>query len=411
MTQTLAGIQLRPARRDEMDALVAACERAFGADVHPDEARFDIAALHPERSLAAFEGDAIVATGGIYTFDMTVPGGPTPVAGVTWIGVLPTHRRRGLLNALMHHQLTELHETGGEPVAALWASEPGIYRRYGYGLASTQVSMKIGSRAAFVPDAPTLGRLRLVDAKEARAVAEQVYEQERVRRPGMVSRDQARWDIAFRDLEHQRHGASSLTTVVLDGPTGPLGYATYRTKQDWRHGVPSGTVQLRELIATSPGAYAALWRYVIDLDLMANVEVFNRPADDPVLQLLADIRRAEVALWDQLWVRVVDVERALTARRYAAAGSVIIEVSDPVCPWNAGRFRLEGGPDGATCRRTDAAAEITLSVTQLGAAYLGGTRLRTLAGAGLVDEHAPGALARADLMFASAVQPWCAEVF
>jgi predicted acetyltransferase len=411
VTQTSTGFELRAARPDEMDALFAAIERAFGADPNQEDARYEIPALHPERTLAAYDGDAMVATGGIFTFDMTVPGGPRPVAGVTWIGVLPTHRRRGLLTALMQHQLTELHETGAEPVAALWASEPGIYRRFGYGLASTRLAMRIESRTPFVPGVPTTGRLRLVDAKESRTVAEQLYDQERLRRPGMLSRDQARWDIMFADPEHRREGASSLQCVVLDGTSGPLGYLTYRTKQDWQRGVPKGTVNVRELIATTPFAYAALWRYAIDMDLMSTVDVSSRPVDDPLLYLLTDVRRAQISLGDQLWVRVVDVERALSSRSYSVRDSVVIELTDVGCPWNTGRFRLDGGPEGATCERTDAAADLTLSAVELGAAYLGGTRLRALAAAGFVDEHTAGALARADLMFASAVAPWCGELF
>lgn len=411
MTQTSTGFLLRPARADEMDALFATIERAFGADPNPEDARFEIPPLRPERTLAAFDGDTMVATGGIFTFDMTVPGGPRPVAGVTWIGVLPTHRRRGLLTALMQRQLTELHETGGEPVAALWASEPGIYRRFGYGRASSRLDMHLESRAAFVPGVSTTGQLRLVDAKESRAVAEQLYDRERLQRPGMLSRDSARWDVAFADPEHRRQGASSLQCVVLDGPAGPLGYLTYRTKQDWQRGVPRGTVSVRELIATTPAAYATLWRYALDMDLMTTVEVLNRPVDDPLLYLLTDIRRAEVTVSDQLWVRIVDVEPALESRVYSIPGTLVIEVTDVGCPWNAGRFRLDGGPDGATCQRTDEAADITVSAVELGAAYLGGTRLRTLAAGGFVDEHTPGALTLADAMFASPVAPWCGEVF
>jgi predicted acetyltransferase len=411
VTQTSTGFQLRPARPDEMDLLFATVERAFGEDPHPDDARYELATLRPERTLAAYDGDAMVATGGIFTFDMTVPGGPRPVAGVTWIGVLPTHRRRGLMTALIQHQLSELHETGAEPVAALWASEPGIYRRFGYGLASTRLDLRIESHAPFVAGVPSTGRLRLVDAKESRSVAQQIYDQERPLRPGLLSRDQARWDVAFADPEHRRQGASTLQCVVLDGSSGPLGYLTYRTKQDWQRGMPKGTVSVRELFATTPAAYATLWRFAIDIDLMSTVEISNRPVDDPLLYLLADMRRAEVSMTDQLWVRIIDIERALESRVYSVPGSVVIEVTDAVCPWNTGRFRLDGGPEGATCKRTSAAADLSVSALELGAAYLGGTRLRALASAGFVDEHTPGALTLADAMFSSAVAPWCAEVF
>jgi predicted acetyltransferase len=343
---------------------------------------------------------------------MTVPGGPAPVAGVTWVGVLPTHRRRGILTAIMRRQLTELHEAGGEAVAALWASEPVIYRRFGYGLAAVRVGVKAESSSPFAPGAPALsGTLRMVEAKECRQVAEELYDRIRVDRPGLISRDTARWDVAFLDVESVREGSSSLTCVVVDTSAGPEGYLLYRTKREFGPTGPNGTVQVRELMATTPSAYAALWRYVLDIDLMRTVQAWNRPVDDPVLYLLGDVRRAQPALGDALWVRLVDVGRALAARTYSVAGSVVLEVVDHTCPWNAGRVRLDGGPDGATCTPTDASADLTLSATELGSAYLGGTRLTHMAAAGYVDEHTPGALDLADRMFTGRVAPWCAEVF
>jgi predicted acetyltransferase len=411
MTDSPAGIEFRPVSAGEMPALFDAVERAFGSDVSPEVAPYEIAALQPARSLAGFDGDRIIATAGIFTFEMTVPGGPVPVAGVTWVGVLPTHRRRGILTAIMRRQLNDLHDSG-EPVAALWASEPVIYRRFGYGSAAVRLGVKAESRAPFGPGAPALaGTLRMVDPKECRQVAEELYDRIRADRPGLISRDAARWDLTFLDVEKVREGASSLTCVVVDTPDGPAGYVLYRTKPEWGPTGPNGTVQVRDLFATTPAAYAALWRYVLDIDLMRTVQAWNRPTDDPLLYLLGDIRRAQPSLGDALWVRLVDVARALETRTYPTAGSVVLEVVDDVCPWNAGRVRLDGGPDGATCTPTDESADLTLSATELGSAYLGGTRLGHMAAAGYVDEHTPGALDLADGMFAGRVAPWGAEVF
>lgn len=413
MTQDApVGIELRPATADEMLPLLQTTERAFGADQRPDSAALEIAALEPERTLAAFDGNAIVGSAAIYTFEMTVPGGPAPVAGVTWVGVLPTHRRRGILSALMRRQLTELREQQREPVAALWASEPGIYRRFGYGLASTRLALRVESRLPFVAGAPATQRLRMVEIAAVRETLQGIYDRARATRPGMVSRSAARWELLLADAERDRDGASSLTCVLLEGDNG---FLIYRTKQgDWQGGIPNGKAMVRDFIATDAAGHATLWRYLLDLDLMAKIDAFNRPVDDPIQHLVADPRRLHQSARDALWVRVVDVDRALAARTYAAADSIVIEVLDPVCPWNAGRFSLEvDGADsrGVSARRTNSSADITMSAVELGAIYLGGTRLRDLASAGFVDEHTAGALARADRLFAGAVEPWCPEVF
>lgn len=406
-----AGIVVRPAAAEEVPSLIATAERAFGEDVRPDQLARDIASLPPERTLAAFDGAELVASTAIYTFDMTVPGGPSPVAGVTMVGVLPTHRRRGLLSALMRRQLTDLHETGGEPVAALWASEPAIYRRYGYGRASMRLSLTLQSHLPYVAGAPVAGPVRMVDASAAREQITAIYDRVRRTRPGMTSRTNPRWDSVFDDTEAARDGAGSLTCVLLDSGDG---YLLYRTKGDWHQWIPNGKAVVRELIASDAVGHATLWRYLLDLDLMATVVAWNRPVDDPVQFLVTDFRRLHPAVNDALWVRIIDVERALAARTYGVADALVIDLVDEICPWNAGRFLLDvdaPGSGGVAVTRTDRPADLSLSAVELGAIYLGGTRVPSLAAAGFVDEHTAGALARADRLFASASEPWCAEVF
>jgi predicted acetyltransferase len=410
MTPAPDGIELRPATADEMVPLITTTHRAFGDDVRPDRLERDIASVAPERTLAAFDGADIVGVAAIYTFDMTVPGGPIPVAGVTWVGVLGTHRRRGILSSMMRRQLTELHEQEREPVAALWASEPTIYRRYGYGLASRRIGMTIETKLPYVAGAPEPQPLRLLPAEGFREAVAAVYERARPTRPGMLSRFPQRWDGLFDDTEASREGASSLTCALLGSGDG---YVLYRTKGSWDDWLPNGTVIVRELVALNPSAYSSLWRYLLDIDLMTKVEAWNRPLDEPLLHLVADPRRLHQTLGDALWVRLVDVDRALAARTYPVADSLVFEVVDSVCPWNAGRFALdvEAAHVPAAVRRTDSSADLTLSAVELGSVYLGGTRLRDLAAAGFVDEHNPGAVARADRLFAGDVEPWCPEIF
>jgi predicted acetyltransferase len=310
----------------------------------------------------------------------------------------------------MRRQLTELHEQHREPVAALWASEPAIYRRYGYGLASRRLRLTAESKLPYVAGAPSSQPLRLLPAEAARDAVVAIYERARPSRPGMLSRFPQRWEGLFDDVEASREGAGSLSCALLDSGDG---YALYRTKGSWDDWLPNGTVIVRELIALNPAAYAALWRYLLDIDLMTKVEAWNRPLDEPLQHFVADQRRLHPTLSDAVWVRLVDVDRALACRNYAAADSLVIEVVDPDCPWNTGRFVVDVGAAHAPAavRRTDSTADLTLSAVELGAIYLGGTRLRDLAAAGFVDEHTPGATARTDALLAGPAEPWCPEVF
>ena len=190
------------------------------------------------------------------------------------------------------------------------------------------------------------------------------------------------------------------------------GAAYYRVQSRWEDGLPAGTLLLRELIAVTPEAHAALWRYCLNVDLVQTVRATVRPVDEPLRWLLAEPRRLRTtALYDDLWVRLVDIPAALAARRYATTGRLVLDVADPFCPENAGRYELEAGPDGAACRPTTAAADLALDVADLGAAYLGGVRFGTLAQAGRVAELETEALARADALFTSEPAPWCATPF
>ena len=190
-----------------------------------------------------------------------------------------------------------------------------------------------------------------------------------------------------------------MLAAIADGPAGAEGYALYAPVQRWTDSIPSGTVQLRELVATTPAVAARLWRFLLDLDLMKELRAFGVAPDDPVLHLLAEPRSAKPTLKDNLWFRLVDVPAALAGRAYAAPVDLVLEVADAFCPWNSGLWRLTGGPDRATCTPTSDAAELSVHATDLGAAYLGGTTLAARAAAGHVHELRPGALAAASTAF------------
>jgi predicted acetyltransferase len=403
-------IEVRPIGIEDWEPYSLANLTAFGWEANPAVVA-DAQAVHEfDRTLAAFEGSEIVGTTAIYSYDLTVPAGVLPMAGVTWVSVKPTHRRRGILRQIMQRQLADVHERN-EPLAGLWASESVIYGRFGYGLAAQNMGFTIDRlRTALAVERPSCGRTRIVTREEALEAWPAVYDQARLTRPGFFSRNDLWWQhhtMRAADLE-RRAGARFYVQYEEDGRI--LGYARYRVRPDGGPEGPKGQLTLNELIALTDDAYAALWQYLFGVDLISTIQTEHRPVDEPLFWMLADSRRLVRQPFDSLWLRLVDVQAALAGRRYATSGRTVLDVRDRFCPWNEGRYELEAGADGASCRRTGAEPDITLSAADLGAAYLGGVRLSTLARAGRAEGDA-AALRRADAIFAWEPLPWCPEVF
>ncbi|WP_073260797.1 GNAT family N-acetyltransferase [Cryptosporangium aurantiacum] len=395
---------IRTIHPDELTAWLRMVADTWGQDYSDQDVEDLRALIGPDldRMLGAFDGDQPVGATGYHRRLLTLPGGrPTPIAAVNWVGVSPTHRRRGLLTALTRRQLTELHESGAEPIAVLTASEAAIYGRFGYGIAGTRLRLTVDSRnAAFTPAAGgapaggALGAVRRVPVADARPLITPVYEAVRTTTVGWLDRPDRFWHTRFDDPEHQRDGATALRVVVHGAPDG---YAIYRLGHQ--------KVHLVELAATTPASHAALWRYLLDLDLHPAVECDAAP-DEPLLHLLLDHGAAAATVHDQLHVRLVDLGRALRARAYSAPVDVVLEVTDRFCPWNSGRHHLAADPGGVSCEPTGAPADLRLSAAELGAVYLGGTSLAALAAAGRVEELRPGAVARAAAAFRGEREPF-----
>jgi predicted acetyltransferase len=420
---------IRPVTEDDLLAVSAVHEHAFhaGPPSGPARERLD-ARMEYERTFAALDGGTIVGTAGSYGFRMRVPGALAAVAGVTLVGVLPTHRRRGILSSLMRRQLDDLHERG-EAVAALFASEAVIYPRFGYGRASWQAGFSLrAGEGELAPGAPADGalRLRIAEPRAARAELAKVYETGLGERPGFFARNGTWWDRALMDDPEKRAGASPLRCVLAEDTAGPRGYALFSGHERWDQDalLAEFTIEVREVVTADPAATAAIWGDLLSRDLTTEFHIPMRPVDDPLLHLLADPRRVRSRTADALWVRLVDVAGALAQRRYACPVDVVIEVADDGCDWNQGRWRLTtaaAGPAvpgpggaagfGATCERTTGPADIALPVQALGAAYLGGTRLGPLAAAGLVAERRPGALASLSAALSWDPAPWCPMMF
>jgi predicted acetyltransferase len=401
-------------RRDEWDAWYDNLVRAFGGGPGtPEERELDRSLTEFDRSLGIWDGRTCVGTAGAFSFRMTVPGGAlVPAAGITMVSVAATHRRRGLLTSMMRRQLDDVR-SWGEPLAVLTASEPAIYGRFGYAAATFQLDAEIdtGRAGLSVPAGTDDVRLRYAAPAEVLDACEAVYARLVPSRPGMLARRPG-WERAgLLDPESERDGASALQCVVAERAGEVTGYARFRTKLGWGAGGHDGTVRLEDLAALDPATDAALWRFLFGIDLTTTLTVRGRPVDDAWQYLVSDIRRCRPRLRDALYLRPVDVGAALAARTYQTPVDVVFEVEDAFCPWNTGRWRLSGDSKGASCERTSDAADLALSVRELGAAYLGGVSLTALAAAGRVRELRAGALAEAAVGFGAAVAPWLPHGF
>lgn len=398
------GWAIRSAAPEELPGLVTTDWAAFGnrpTSTQVDNARDSVEA---DRMVVAVEGERIVGTAAALSLEMTVPRPmAVPAAGVTYVGVLPTHRRQGILTALMGRVLDGAAERG-EPFSALLASESTIYRRFGYGAAVVCHSVEIERHhAALRRPVDVRGRLELVDSDAMADVLPPVYDRYRRQQPGELGRGPSYWRSLLRPPEGSGEGSRPRFAALYKGGRG---YVTYRLKPGWDDGLPGYTLAIDEVVAVDPEIRAALWQYCLDVDLVRLVSAWNVPPDEPLGWMLADPRRLKVTgVKDFLWLRLLDVEAALGARSYGEGRSLVIDVADPFRKNVAGRYRLDG--QGATCRRTDELPDLALDIADLGAAYLGGVRFETLRRAGLVAELAPGSVARADALFATATAPAC----
>jgi predicted acetyltransferase len=393
---------------DEFTGGVLAIGQYFGMVATEERMQRFVDLLTLERMHAAWSDGSIVGGAGAFAFKLSVPGGDLPTAGVSVVGVTPTHRRRGVMRGLMRAQLDAAHERD-EPLAALWASEETIYGRFGYGLASFcgEITLAHEHTQFALPFEPE-GALRLIEADEALETLPPVFDRVRALWPGMFSRNRTWWEQReTADPEERRDGAGPKRWVVYERDGKIDGYASYRHKMGFEQGVTTAELRIVEALAATPEAMRDLWAYLLAIDWIATVKSFLLPPDHPIFLLLAKPRRLRYRMGDGVWVRLVDVAAALSGRTYASDGEIVFEVADEFCPWNQGRWKLEDG----VAVRTDEDADIQLPVRSLGSAFLGGISFAELERAGRLAEARDGAVARADAMFAWDRHPWCPEIF
>ncbi len=339
---------------------------------------------------------------GVYPMTLSVPGPEqsvrqVPCAGLTWVGVHPDHRRQGVLTAMMRHHLEQVHEQSGTHVSALHASEPAIYGRYGYGLASLELEVSLGRGTTFtaphldgaaaatttrmgtVTDVDMPARMRdchLATAEVGAVVGELGYYQRVCQQLPEWLRDKESWRVLFA----RRDGAD-------------VGFAMFRRSHKWDHGRPSGEVNVWGLVG-DPAARLTLLRRLVDLDLMGTAKIRAVGAEDPLLLWAGGPRAtSDVGTYDSLWVRLVDLPEALAERAWSAPCDVLVDVVDATAPWNHGTWRIRSDGAGATVERSTAPADLSLPVSALGAAYLGGGNLVAMHRAGQLNESRPGAVA------------------
>jgi len=399
-------LEFRTSRPDELAASLNPIWHYFGRVASEEDLERMSRILPAERVHAAVEDGSIVGGAGAYLFDTTVPGPhQVPTAGVVAVGVLPTHRRRGILHGLMRKQLDDAHERG-EALATLYASEGAIYRRYGYGLASISGDIALPhAHAGFYAAPDPVGRARMVSYDEALELMPPIYDRVQAQTPGMLSRTREWWEVRRLSSGPWAKGEQMRVILEIDGT--PEAYATYRMEFEMEHGISRTVLQVGEAFGATPAATRDIWRFILDVDWVETVRAIFMPPDHPLFLLLAEPRRMGWVGAEALWARLVDVGAALSARGYAGDGSVVLDVVDAFCPWNEGRWEV--GPGGV--ERTKAAPDLRLDVDMLGSAYLGGFTFAELERAGRVEELRKGGLARADALFRSDRHPWCPEIF
>lgn len=400
------------ARKDYFSAVV----RGFHGEYNGEHWDFDQRLFEFDRCFGFKAGRRWVSTCGAFTRVMTTPGGSVPIGAVTIVTVAPTHRRQGLLTVMMRHQLADLRQRK-EPVALLWASESSIYGRFGYGSAVPRLIVSGQTRSmAFLPSVDLGdGWIEEVTKEEFGGVAPGVHARLLPVRPGALDRPEVFWERELLDRPEDRKGAPPVRYALhYSGAGEPDGYARFKVSSPWSGDLPDGEVEIVEVEAADSRARAALWRFLFDLDLVRRFTAHGIAVDDPLRYLLADPRTLTSTLTDSTYVRIVDLPRALAARRYGADLDVVVQVGDHLLEHNDGTFRIqaEAGGDGARVTKAGRRRpDLILGIRELGMIYLGGVPLTALHRAGLVTERTNGAVAAMTMAFDWPQKPYCPDAF
>jgi predicted acetyltransferase len=408
-------VDIRVCPPDRFADLFKTAEIAFGEDLPDDLVGRIERVADKDRWLGAFDGGRIVATSGVHTMRLRVPGGELPTGGVTFVTVLPSHRRRGLMSGMMRLMIDDCHRRG-EPLAALWAAEGAIYQRFGFGLGTVCFNAEAEVRSVGIARKwPREGSCRLLPAGEGLDLVAPIFDAARAERASMMARTREWWTGVLPLANKDARGGEARRLVVYESADGPEAYAVYKTKPEWNVRGPAATLTVEEAIASTPRGMREIWRFLLEVDLVRVLKASRLPADHPLFLLVDEPRRLGTTVGDGLWLRVVDVAAALEGRTYGidgrGSGRLTLDLRDEYCPWNAGRWSVEVEVGRARVARTEADADLELDANDLAALFLGGFTATALASAGRVVELEPGSLAVADGLFPTASKPWCPQEF
>jgi predicted acetyltransferase len=420
MTAMPADIVVRNPTEAEFRRFIAPLSIAFNRRMSDAEIDAERRTIELDRFIGALDGDAVVGCGGAYSFRMTVPGGQVAAAGIMGVGVLPTHRRRGILRQMMGWWFDQARQRQ-EPIAILWASEAAIYQRFGYGPATQQTFLEAPTaKIRFLRPVEPPGPIRIVEPDEALALFPPIYEALRPTVPGAVARPVARWrEDLLADTEWSRRDSGDKVLAVLERDGSPTGYAIYRQRSDWDYSGPRSVLTVMDVAALDPVTEQAIWEWLFSIDLIATVRVWRGPAPHPLQLMVTEPRRLSVTLNDGLWLRIIDLPAALEARAYGRGGTLVLEVTDAFCPSNAGRWELsvaEGDGERVGAARVRAApptseVDIALDIADIAAVYLGAFRFADLARVGRGVACRPGGIESADALFSHAARPNASTMF
>jgi predicted acetyltransferase len=403
----------RPADDDDsLRAFWRPTVTAFAQQVTDEEFRAERHMWEVDRLIGAVDGETWVGASGSDSLRLTVPGGEVRAAGITGVGVVPSHRRRGILTRMMRWMLDQAAERG-EPVAVLHASEGAIYPRFGFGLATLQGSFDFERRdLRFLKPAKPLGRVRLVDVDEGMRIVPDIYETVRLRRPGEISRSPAKWRYSMLADEPFRRGElGPKSTAVLEVDGEPRGFAIYRLKNDWDDRGPKFGLTVMEVTGLDRAAERALWEWVANVDLVSRIRAWRMPVPLDLTLQVEDVRRLGLVVGDGIFLRVIDLAGALEARSYVGSGRLVIELTDAFVPANAGRWRLDVGDGHGSVSVTTDDPDLALDIADLAPIYLGAFTFGDLVRADRVTECRDGAINDADRLFASNLPAWCSTPF
>lgn len=407
--------EIRLVPEDRFAEYIRTAEIAFSETLDDDLiGRIELVA-DKKRFLCAIDNDRFVGTSGVFTQRLSVPGGDVAAGGITFVTIVPSHRRRGLMSGMMRAMIDDCHRRG-EPIAMLWAAEGAIYQRFGFGQATDCVNLAAETQAIrFTREWKREGQVRLLAAGEGRDLIDPIYQAARATRAGFLMRDEKWWSGVLPNKEKDKKGGEARRLAVLEVDGSAEAYAVYKTKSEWSERGPSFPLTVEEAVGCTPRGTREIWRFLLEVDLVRTLKTWRLPSDHPIFSLVGEPRRLGITVGDGLWVRIVEVASALEARTYGidgyGEGRLVFEMADAYCPWNAGRWCLEVSKGRGQVTRTNDGPDLGLDANDLASMYLGRATAAELAGSGRVVELRPGGLAGADRLFPTALQPWCPQEF